>query len=86
MQAAGFWADFIDPSSGRPYLGQYTNATLMETDERYNDLGFIVKDLGCCKVLEHISWGSKVFVGTIFTDAAMHTQIVKNIVSEFDAN
>ncbi|XP_013885428.1 metabolism of cobalamin associated Db isoform X2 [Austrofundulus limnaeus] len=78
LQKQGFWADFIDPSSGLAYFGAYTNNTLFETDERYGHLGFQIEDLGCCRVIRHSLWGTRVFVGTICTNAPP-TSLVKNL-------
>ncbi|KAJ7386177.1 hypothetical protein OS493_010570 [Desmophyllum pertusum] len=78
LLAAGYWADFIDPSSGTAFFGRHTNSTLFETDERYNHLGFNITDLGCCKVISHRVWGSFAFVGTIFTNAPANSDILGN--------
>ncbi|KAM6174382.1 cobalamin trafficking protein CblD isoform 1-T1 [Erethizon dorsatum] len=79
LRTEGYWADFIDPSSGVAYFGPYTNNTLFETDERYRHLGFSVDDLGCCKVIRHNLWGTHVFVGSIFTNATPDSHIMKKL-------
>ncbi|KAM9851422.1 metabolism of cobalamin associated Db isoform 1-T2 [Aulostomus maculatus] len=79
LQSEGFWADFIDPSSGLAFFGSYTNNTLFETDERYRHLGFEIEDLGCCRVIRHSRWGTQVFVGTIFTNAPPSSLIMKKL-------
>uniref|UniRef100_A0A3Q3W8W4 Uncharacterized protein n=1 Tax=Mola mola TaxID=94237 RepID=A0A3Q3W8W4_MOLML len=79
LQSNGFWADFIDPSSGLAYFGSYTNNTLFETDDRYSHLGFQIEDLGCCRVIRHPFWGTHIFVGTIFTDAPSNSLIMRKL-------
>uniref|UniRef100_A0A3B1ISY1 Metabolism of cobalamin associated Db n=2 Tax=Astyanax mexicanus TaxID=7994 RepID=A0A3B1ISY1_ASTMX len=79
LRTEGFWADFIDPSSGLAFFGSYTNNTLFETDERYRNLGFQIEDLGCCKVIRHTLWGTHVFVGTVFTNAPTNSLIMKKL-------
>ncbi|TNN56324.1 Methylmalonic aciduria and homocystinuria type D protein, mitochondrial [Liparis tanakae] len=81
LQTEGFWADFIEPSSGLAFFGSYTNNTLFETDDRYRHLGFQIEDLGCCRVIRHSLWGTHVFVGTIFTSAPPSSLIMKKLQS-----
>jgi len=79
LKQLGFWADFIDPSSGMPYFGAHTNATLFETDEGYKSLGFDIDDLGCCKVIRHSVWGTNAYVGSLFTNAPMQLPVIQQL-------
>ncbi|CAF0783645.1 unnamed protein product [Adineta steineri] len=78
-----YWADFVDPSSGRPYYGPHTTDTLFETDERFRYFGIKVVDLGCCRVVEHKEHGTHVFVGCIFTSALKTDPNVQHLLKEF---
>jgi len=82
LKTAGFWADFIDPSSGKPFLSAYTNATLFETDERFRHLGFEIEDLGCCKVIRHHTWGTHAYVGCVFTTAPIGHPVIRELTTK----
>lgn len=86
LRDEGYWADFIDPSSGTPHFSAHTNHTLFETDERYRLLGFSIEDLGCCKVVSHNKFGRHVFVATIVTNASSESDVVGNIMEEMTPN
>jgi hypothetical protein len=64
----GYWADFIDPESGLPSKTK-SSTCLFENDESYIHFGLKIKDLSCCKVICHKIWGTRVYVGSIFTNA-----------------
>lgn len=67
----GYWADYIDPTSGLPMNTKNTSICLFENDESYVHFGFSIKDLSCCKVICHKWWGTRVYVGSIFTNAPL---------------
>jgi len=79
LKGAGFWADFIDPSSGKPFLSAHSSATMVETDDRFRHLGFEIEDLACCKVVRHHEWGTHAYVGCVFTTAPMEHPVIREI-------
>ena len=58
------------------HLGPHTTDSMFEIDERYRHFGFEIEDLGCCKVIKHHKWGSKSFVGCVFTNAPVDSSIL----------
>lgn len=67
LNKAGYWADFINPFSGRPYLCPTSSNTLYEADERFRCLDFQIFEIKDCKIVsnEHNN-GNKNFVGKIY--------------------
>lgn len=82
LQNSGFWADFLDPYTGQPSLGDHTNETLFETDDRFIHLGFKIEDLGCCKAIYHKKWGTHVIVGTLFTTAPAESPVLRQLMTQ----
>lgn len=86
LEMEGFWADYIDPTSGQPAKSTINHAAFYETDERFRNLGFEIVDYGCCKVISHHKWGTKTYVGCLLTTAKVDGKFVKEIMANFNAN
>lgn len=71
IRSLGYWSNFIDPTSGMPFEGCYSNEPLTDCDEDFpgltNDLQ--LEDIGCCRALKHAQWGFNVFAGLIVCTA-----------------
>ena len=63
------------------YLGVSGSDTFTELDDRMRHFGFTIEDLGCCKCLRHINWGTHVFVGSIFTTAPTNSQVIASLMN-----
>ncbi|CDW53079.1 methylmalonic aciduria and homocystinuria type D [Trichuris trichiura] len=74
LNELGYWADFIDPYSGKPYYSSGTTDTLTEEDDRMNHFDFEIIDMVCCKVIRHREFGTNVIVGVLFTSAPSHAE------------
>ncbi|KAL1925755.1 uncharacterized protein VTP21DRAFT_638 [Calcarisporiella thermophila] len=71
MRAQGFWADITDPCSGFPMFTEhgpspYPDVSGIEQLLRYDTL-----NTGCCKVVLHPRWGSRMYPATLFTTAPL---------------
>jgi len=81
------WSDFINPKTARPFYGIDSDFRMIETDERYLQLGFKLQDVGCCRVIEHEDWGTDIYVTCIFTTAPYQSEhllgILKSVQDKF---
>jgi len=83
LRFAGYWADFIDPMSGRPYLGRfiYDSRTSNDLANKYELLGFEITKVGHCTVIKNLST-NRAFIGSIFTDAPSTSKILEKIAKK----
>ena len=63
LRLAGYWADFINPCSGRPYLTPIP-ANLYEADKS-TTWEFLINDTGNCRVINKEKVQSHSFVGKL---------------------
>lgn len=53
LKNGGYWADFINPFSGRPYLCPNAGSSLYKTDEKFRCLDFQIFEIKDCKVISN---------------------------------
>ncbi|KAF5301596.1 hypothetical protein FQR65_LT08901 [Abscondita terminalis] len=80
LKKAGYWADFINPFSGRPYSFPQPNTALYKTDEKFRCLDFQIYDVNECKVISNVpSKGTNQFIGSLFTNAPSNKNHLNSI-------
>ncbi|XP_028837484.1 metabolism of cobalamin associated Da [Denticeps clupeoides] len=81
----GFWADFIDPSTGQAYFGYQANDNILNIEEPLHHQGFHIEDLGTCTIIQHVLQGTRGFVGTLFTNAPSNSYIMERLQGHISA-
>ena len=70
LKRAGYWADFIDPSVDWSQMRRPNSSMLIEVAVRYHQLGFTLETNGKCQVISHHKLGTKLYVGSLLTNAS----------------
>nr|XP_046238553.1 metabolism of cobalamin associated Da [Scatophagus argus] len=79
LWTAGYWADFIDPTTGAAFFASSSNQTTLRTEDELRHLGFHIEVSGSCTVIRHILRGTPLFVGTVFTNAPSHSAAIARL-------
>lgn len=88
LRDSGYWADFINPFSGRPYMQPPKGfVDLYETDEKFRCLDFQIITINSCKVVtnEEDKRHVKKFVGSLFTSAPSSHANLESIFNSDDS-
>ncbi|XP_021936599.1 methylmalonic aciduria and homocystinuria type D homolog, mitochondrial-like isoform X2 [Zootermopsis nevadensis] len=80
LRLAGYWADFVNPFSGRPYFTPFHSAAVYEVDERLHCLDYQIKDHGDCKIISSECDRSRSFIGSLFTTAPASITLLQDIL------
>ncbi|XP_018566998.1 methylmalonic aciduria and homocystinuria type D homolog, mitochondrial-like isoform X2 [Anoplophora glabripennis] len=51
LKSSGYWADFINPFSGRPYFSPTSLSELYKTDEKFRCMDFEIFEIKNCKII-----------------------------------
>ncbi|XP_060922932.1 metabolism of cobalamin associated Da [Limanda limanda] len=79
LWTAGYWADFIDPTTGTAFFASPASQTQLQTDVGLRELGFHIEVSGSCTVIRHILRGTPLFVGTVFTNAPTYSSAIARL-------
>ncbi|CAH1119353.1 unnamed protein product [Phaedon cochleariae] len=69
LRQSGYWADFINPFSGRPFFTPSALRELYQNDEKFRCLDFEIFEIKDCKIISNEDSSPKNFTGSLFTNA-----------------
>ncbi|XP_061546718.1 metabolism of cobalamin associated Da [Phycodurus eques] len=79
LWTAGYWADFINPTTGEAFFASPLSSSAEQTGEEPRHSGFCIEMSGSCTVIRHILRGTPLFVGTVFTSAPTHSGVITRL-------
>ncbi|XP_051980507.1 metabolism of cobalamin associated Da [Xyrauchen texanus] len=74
----GYWADFINPLSGKAFFGDQTQDYILPEDVRHH-AGFHIEDLASCTIIRHVLKGTPSFALTLITNAPSNSLIMEKL-------
>uniref|UniRef100_A0A915DTH7 Uncharacterized protein n=1 Tax=Ditylenchus dipsaci TaxID=166011 RepID=A0A915DTH7_9BILA len=77
LNKMGYWANFIDPVTGRPNEGRF--APISKVASKYKQIGFEIGKIGSCTVTRNVNWKEQ-FLGAIFTDAPCNCEALHQAI------
>ncbi|KAF9951861.1 hypothetical protein BGZ72_006713 [Mortierella alpina] len=85
LERQGFWSDMTDPASGFPSFSERGRDVYPDVEGCQLLLKYDFQNAGCCKVLLHPTWGSKIYPATFFTTAPTDVLLraVEDVEQEF---
>ncbi|KAF9923699.1 hypothetical protein FBU30_006230 [Linnemannia zychae] len=69
LKKLGYWSDMTDPASGFPSFSERGRDVYPDVEGCQLLLKYDFQNAGCCKILLHPIWGSKIYPATFFTTA-----------------
>eukprot|EP00468_Gymnochlora_sp_CCMP2014_P008144 CAMPEP_0167759528 /NCGR_PEP_ID=MMETSP0110_2-20121227/11076_1 /TAXON_ID=629695 /ORGANISM="Gymnochlora sp., Strain CCMP2014" /LENGTH=209 /DNA_ID=CAMNT_0007645929 /DNA_START=166 /DNA_END=795 /DNA_ORIENTATION=- len=84
----GHWADYIDPCSGYPVIGDGGSSVYNEVEGMQLLLRYRHQQVGMCKVILHPRWGQRIYPASMFTTAPLTVvqEAVKIIEKKYQIN
>ncbi|KAG0054000.1 hypothetical protein BGZ83_012170 [Gryganskiella cystojenkinii] len=82
LEKRGYWSDMTDPASGFPCFSERGRDVYPDVEGCQMLLKYDFQNAGCCKVLLHPIWGSKIYPATFFTTAPL--EALKEVIREVE--
>ncbi|KAM9766450.1 metabolism of cobalamin associated Da [Menidia menidia] len=81
LWTAGYWADFIDPTTGSAFFASPSGAGVLRAEPPAPPPrgGFHIEVSGSCTVIRHVASGTPLFVGAVFTNAPADSPAVARL-------
>lgn len=87
LRMNGFWADFMNPFSGRPFYSYVNGKILYKVDERFRGLGMRFENINDCVVISadnalDQALDAKGFNGTVFSNVFPDIIRIQGLIGE----